>query len=381
MKVYLDNASTTPVAKEVLEAMQPYFTEKFGNASSLHSWGREAKEALEKARETIKRKVKAAEHKLIFTSSGTESNNLALKGIAFASKNKENGKKSFISSRIEHGCVWHSLRWLKTQGYKTTWLPVNRQGFISLEELNESITKDTLLVSIIHASNEIGTIQNIKEIGKICQEKQVLFHTDACQSFTKVPIDLKKLNIDLLTINSHKIYGPKGVAGLFIKEDIQIKPLLHGGGHEFGLRSSTENVPGIVGFAKAVEIAKQEDVEHMTRLRDMLIKDVLEIKDSWLNGSKECRLCNIANFTFKKIEGESLILLLDAKGIAASTGSACASHSLQPSHVLSAIGLPAEDLHGSIRFSLGKYNTKEEIKYTIKALKECVEKLRKISPL
>ncbi|MBU2496630.1 MAG: cysteine desulfurase [Nanoarchaeota archaeon] len=380
MKVYLDNAATTPVDKEVFEAMKPYFSEKYGNASSLHSLGRQAREVLEQSRDTIKKKLNAKNHNLIFTSSGTESNNLAIKGIALA--NKDNNKNNFVSSRIEHGCVLHSLRWLKTQGYKTTWLHVNKEGFISLQDLNESITKNTLLVSIVHGNNEIGTLQDIKEIGKICHDKNVLFHTDACQSFTKTPINLQKQNIDLLTINSHKIYGPKGVGALLIRDGIELEPLLSGGGHEFGLRSSTENIPGIVGFAKAIESIKEQDIEKMRLLRDMLIKGALEIKETWLNGTENNnrRLCNIANISFKKVEGESIILHLDNKGIQASTGSACASKSLHPSHVLGAIGLKPEDSHGSVRFSLGKYNTKEEIEYTISNLKEIIEKLRKISP-
>ena len=376
-KIYLDHAATTPVAKEVIEAMQPFFGDKYGNASSLHSLGREAKKVLEKSRETIAKKVDAKEHKLIFTSSGTESNNLALKGIAFA--NKEKGKHIIIS-QIEHDCVLNACKWLEKQGFSITHLPVDREGFISLNDLEDAIRKDTILVSIIHANNEIGTIEPIKEIGKICSEHDVYFHTDACQSFTKVPINLKKQNIDLVTINSHKIYGPKGVGGLFIRNGVKIDPLLHGGGHEFGLRSSTENIAGIVGFAKAVEIAKDKDVEYMAKLRDMIIENVLKIGDSCLNGPRKERLCNNTNFSFKNVEGESLILHLDMKGIATSTGSACSSKSLEPSHVLTAIGLKPEEAHGSIRMSVGKENTKNEIEYTLEILKESVKILRSMSP-
>ncbi|RLJ09116.1 MAG: cysteine desulfurase NifS [Candidatus Aenigmatarchaeota archaeon] len=375
--IYLDNAATTPVAPEVMEAMKPFFTERFGNASSLHFLGKQAKEALEKSREKIMKKVNAKEHKLVFTSGGTESNNFALKGTAFANKDKG---KHIITTKIEHDCVLNACKWLEKQGFEVTYLSVDREGFVDLNELEESIRKDTILVSIIHGNNEIGTIQDLKEIGKICQEHEVYFHTDACQSFTKVPIDLKKEHIDLLTINSHKIYGPKGVGGLFIRNGIKIDPLSHGGGHEFGLRSGTENVSGIVGFAKATEIIKDKDIKHMTKLRNMLIKGVLEIEDAWLNGPREKRLCNNTNFSFRYIEGEALMLYLDVKGIAASTGSACSSKSLEPSHVLTAIGLKPEDAHGSLRLTLGKDSTEDEIKYTIEVLKQSVDSLRKISP-
>lgn len=376
-RIYLDYAATTPVAKEVLEAMQPFFSERFGNASSLHFLGREAKDALEKAREVITKKVNAKEHKLVFTSGGTESNNFALKGVAFA--NKEKGRH-IITSRVEHDCVLNACKWLEKQGFKVTYLPVNREGFIDLSDLENAITKDTIIVSIIHGNNEIGTIQDLAEIGKICSKRGVYFHTDTCQSFTKVPINLKKQNIDLLTINAHKIYGPKGVGALLVKNGVKIDPLLHGGGHEFGLRSGTENITSIVGFAKAVDVIKEKDIEHMTRLRNMLIKGALEIEDAWLNGPKQQRLCNNTNFSFKYIEGESLILHLDSHGIASSTGSACSSKSLEPSHVLTAIGLKPEEAHGSIRLSTGIENTEDDIEYTIKVLKESVETLRKISP-
>ncbi|MEM7826906.1 MAG: cysteine desulfurase family protein [Candidatus Aenigmatarchaeota archaeon] len=378
-RIYLDHAATTPIAKEVLEAMMPFFAEKFGNASSLHSWGREAREALEKSREIIKRSVHAKNHELIFTSGGTESNNLAIKGVAFAGRKKG---KHIITSAIEHDCVLNATKWLEKQGFKITYLPVDREGFININELEKSIREDTILVSIIHGNNEIGTIQDIDKIGEVCSEHGVYFHTDACQSFTKVPIDLEKNNIDLLTINAHKIYGPKGIGALIIRKGVKIDPLLHGGGHEFGLRSGTENVAGAVGFAKAVEIAREDDIEYMAMLRDMLIKGALEIKDSRLNGpeSGKRRLCNNANFSFKYIEGEALILRLDSKGIAVSTGSACSSKSLEPSHVLLAIGLKPEDAHGSIRFSIGRENKKEEIEYTIEALEDSVKALREISP-
>ncbi len=376
-RIYLDNAATTRVDPEVIKVMSPYLGERFGNSSSLHHLGREAERALSKSRETISRKVRARDHRLAFTSGGTESNNLALKGVAFA--NRKRGRH-IITSAIDHDCVLNSCKWLERQGFEVTYLPVDREGFVNLSDLEKAIRKDTVLVSIIHANNEIGTLQDLKGIGEICHDKGVYFHTDACQSFTKAEINLEKQNIDLLTVNSHKIYGPKGVGGLFVRRGVEIEPLMHGGGHEFGLRSGTVNVPGIVGFARAAEIMKDSHIKHMTRLRDMLIDGALEIEDSWLNGPRKQRLCNLAHFCFRYIEGESLLVHLDLKGIAASTGSACSSKSLEPSHVLMAIGLKPEEAHGSIRMSLGRDNTRDEIEYTLEALRESVETLRKISP-
>lgn len=377
-RIYLDHAATTPVDPVVIEAMLNYFTKKFGNASSIHQFGQEAKQALENSRETIARKINADSKEIVFTSGGTESNNLALKGIAFANRDKGN---HIITSRIEHECILNSCKWLEKQGFKITYLPVDRYGFVGLEDLEKAIRKDTILVSIIHANNEVGVIEPIEKIGKICKEHDVHFHTDACQSFTKVPIDVIKQNLGLVTINSHKIYGPMGVGALYIKEGVKIETWQHGGGHEKDIRSGTENVPGIVGFAKAVEIAKEHDIQRMTKLRDILIKGVLEeIPNTKLNGHPTMRLCNNANFSFKYIESESLVLRLDARGIACSTGSACSSHTLEPSHVLLAIGLIPEDAHSSLRITVGKENTEEEIDYTINALKEEVKGLRKISP-
>lgn len=377
-EIYLDNAAATPAAEEVIEAMMPYFNEKYGNASSLHSYGKEAKEALEKSREKIADKLNAEPYEIIFTSGGTESNNFALKGVAAANKKKG---KHIITTKIEHPCILNSCKWLEKEGFEVTYLGVDEFGLVDISDIENSIRKDTILISIIHGNNEIGTIQNINEIGKICSEKEVYFHTDACQSFTKVPIDAGKDNIDLITINSHKIYGPKGVGALYIKEGTKIDSLIHGGGHEHGRRSGTENVSGIVGFAKASEITTLEDIENMKKLRDYLIKRIInEIPNSKLNGHPEKRLCNNANFTFKFIEGESMLMLLDMVGIAVSTGSACSSGSLEPSHVLSAIGLPPEDAHGSLRITLGKYNTPEEMDYTIANLKKIVERLRELSP-
>ncbi len=376
-RIYLDHAATTPVDHEVMRAMGPYFSDRFGNASSLHSFGREAERGISDARRAIDKKVDARDHRLIFTSGGTESNNLALKGAAFANRGRG---KHIITSMIEHDCVLNASKWLARQGFEVTYLPVDKYGFVDPADLENAIRKDTIIASVIHANNEIGTIEPIRELGKICAEHGVYFHTDACQSFTKVPISLKKDNIDLLTINSHKIHGPKGVGGLYVRHGVKIEPTMHGGGHEFGLRSGTENVAGIVGFAKATDIMKGKDIRHMTGLRDLIIKEALGIEDSWLNGPMKDRLCNNAHFSFRRIEGESLIIHLDLKGIATSTGSACSSKSLKPSHVLMAIGLKPEEAHGSIRISLGKENTLEEVDYMLHNLREAVGTLRRISP-
>jgi cysteine desulfurase len=377
-RIYFDNAATTRVDPEVLKAMLPYMDEKFGNMASLHSFGREAEAAAEDARRSISKKVNGKEHRLIFTSGGTESNNFALKGAAFAGKGKG---KHIITTRIEHDCILNSAKWLSKNGFEVTYLPVDREGFVDPSALASAIRKDTIIASVIHANNEIGTIEPIRELGKVAHEKGVLFHTDACQSFTKVPIDLRKDNVDLMTINAHKIYGPKGVGGLFVREGVRLDPLLAGGGQEFGLRSGTVNVAGIAGFAKAVDIMKDGHIRHMEKLRDMMIKNVLGIEESWLNGpAGGKRLCNNAHFSFRHIEGESLVIHLDLKGIAASTGSACSSKSLEPSHVLMAIGLKPEEAHGSVRFSVGKDSTADDVSYTVESLSEAVCTLRKISP-
>ncbi len=379
-RIYLDNAATTPVDKSVLKEMEPYFTEKYGNASSLHIKGQETKRTLEESRKAIAKSINAKPEEIIFTSGGTESNNFALKSVAFENAKKGKSKGHIITTKIEHDCVLNASKWLEKQGFKITYLDADKQGFISINDLEKAIQKDTILVSIIHGNNEIGTIQNLKRLGKICEEKGVYFHTDACQSFTKVQIDVKKQNLDLVALNAHKIYGPKGVGALYIRKGTKINAWQHGGGHEFNLRSGTENIPGIVGFAKAVEIAKKSDVLKMKKLRDKLINGLEKIPNSKLNGSKDKRLCNNVNFTFKGVEGEAVGGYLDARGIQSSTGSACSSHSLEPSHVLMAIGLTHEQAHGSIRLSLGKQNTEKEIDKVLEILPRIVEKLRKISP-
>ncbi|NCO23331.1 cysteine desulfurase [Candidatus Kuenenbacteria bacterium] len=378
-KIYLDYASTTPVDKRVLKAMLPYFSEKFGNTMSLHSWGQEAKEALEESRDVVAHLIGAKAEEIIFTSSATESNNLTLKGIAFAAK-----KGHIIISQIEHPCVLEAALWLEKRGFEITRLAPDKYGLIDPQEVKKAIKEETILVSIIHANNEIGTIEPIEEIGKICKEKGVYFHTDASQNFGKMKIDINKMNIDLLTASSHKMYGPKGAALLFVRKGVKIEPILHGGGHEFGLRSSTINLPAIIGFAEASRICKKEmkkEAKKLVVLRDKLIKSVLsEIPGAHLNGHPKLRLPNNANFWFEFIEGESLVIQLDLCSIAASTGSACSSATLEPSHVLSAIGLKPQEAHGSLRLSLGRWTKEKEIGYVLRVLPKIVEKLRKISP-
>jgi len=370
-KIYLDYAATTPVDKRVVKAMLPYFTEKFGNTMSIHGLGQEAKLVLEKSREVVADLIKAKSSEIIFTGSATESNNMVLKGV----------RGHVVISAIEHPCIMETADWLEEQGVKITKVKVDKNGLINPLDIKKAIRKDTVLVSIIHASNEIGTIQDIEKIGEICKKAGVLFHIDASQSFGKIPIDIK--NIDLLTASSHKMYGPKGTACLYIKEGVDIQSLLHGGGQEKGLRSSTINLPAIVGFAKACEITKQEmreEGKRLTKLRDKLIKNVLKIKKSYLTGHSTKRLPNSASFRFDFIEGESLAIQLDLKGIAVSTGSACSSMKLEPSYVLMAIGLKHGQAHGSIRISLGRYTKEKDIDYLIKVLPDVIKKLREISP-
>ncbi len=381
MEVYMDYAATTPVDPRVFSAMKPYFTKKFGNTMSLHSKGRETKEAVEESRKTIAKMMNSEAHEIIFTGSATESANMIIKGVAFANRKKG---KHIVTSSIEHHCVLESARWLEKQGYEITRLPVDKFGLVDPILVEKAIRSDTILVSIMHANNEIGTIQDIKKIGTICKEKGVYYHSDAVQSFGKIPIDVKKMNIDLLSISAHKMYGPKGVGGLYIKKGTKIEPLLHGGGHEFKKRASTINVAGIVGFAEAVRVQDKEmasDAKKQSILRDKIIKEILKIDETYLNGHLIKRLPNNTNFGFSYIEGESLLLQLDINGVFASTGSACSSDSLEASHVLLAIGLKPQEAHGSLRLSLGKYTTKEDVDYVLEVVPKSVERLRKISPL
>ncbi|MGI6278566.1 MAG: cysteine desulfurase family protein [Patescibacteria group bacterium] len=389
--VYLDYAATTPVDERVLKAMLPYFGEKFANSVSLHQPGQEAAKVVSEARERLAGFLGAKEQEIIFTSSATESNNLAIKGLAWANS----GKKHLLVSSIEHDCVLNSAGWLSGQGYKVEKIPVDKTGLIDPSQVAKMIKPDTLLVSVIQASNEVGTIEPIEKIGQICRKKGVFFHTDAAQSFGKLPINVNEMNIDLLTASSHKIYGPKGAALLYLRSGIKITPLLHGGGHEQAFRSSTVNVPAIVGFVKAAQIAHQEmetENKRLTTLRDRIIKTILEkIPKSYLNGHPQKRLNNNINLRFAGIEGEAILMRLDAKGIAVSTGSACASVGISgqlgnfadmaPSHVLLALGLNHEQAHGSIRISLGRSTTDEEVDYLLKVFPGVVADLRRLSPL
>lgn len=380
-EIYMDNAATTQMDERVIKAMLPYFDQKYGNASSTHSKGREAKEAMEKARKAIAKSIGANPEEVIFTSGGTEANNFALKGVAFANRSKGD---HIITSRIEHDCVINSCKWLERQGFKVTFLDVDSEGFVSPEALEKAITPQTIMVSIIHGNNEIGTIQDLKALGAICRKNNVYFHTDACQSYTKAELDVKKQNLDLVTLNAHKIHGPKGVGALYIRKGVNLPAWQHGGGHERNLRSGTENIPGIVGFAETVNLAMdQKHVRYMTKLRDKLIDGIEKnIPESKLNGPHgEKRLCNNINFVFKRIEGEAIGGYLDLKNISSSTGSACSSHSLEPSHVLQALGLNKGDANGSLRLSLSRFTTEEEIDTVLKELPPIIKKLRMISPL
>ena len=380
MKVYLDNGATTMVDPAVVKVMLPFFTEKYGNPSSIHQMGQEAKREMEEAREIVAKKLKAKYDEIIFTSGGTESDNLAIKGVAYSNEDKGN---HIITTKIEHPAVKNTCKDLEEDGFSVTYLDVDKEGFIDLKALERSITSKTVLVSIIHGNNEIGTIQDIEAIGNICKKHNVLFHTDAVQSFTKVPIDTKMINVDLITVSSHKIHGPKGVGALYVRKGTNIDRIAHGGDHEFKLRAGTENVPGIIGFAKAVKLTSDSDCRKIAKLRDIMIDRIhKEIHDVKLNGPKgDKRLCNNVNISFANVEGESLGSYLDVNGICTSTGSACTSHSLKPSHVLVAIGLPADLANGTLRMTLSRFTTEEEVNYTVDMLKKYTAKLRKISPL
>lgn len=379
--MYLDNSATTQVSKEVLDEMMPYFTEEFGNPSTLYGIGRESKKALELARQRVADSINAKKDEIIFTSGGSESDNLAIKGIAFKLAKKG---KHIITSEIEHPAVKNTLGFLESLDFKVTYLPVYENGIIKIEDLEEAIT-ETILITIMHGNNEIGTIQPIGEIGRIAHEKGIKFHTDAVQTFGKIEVDIEKLNVDLLSLSSHKVNGPKGVGALYVKKGTRVVPLIHGGGQEKGIRSGTENVSGIVGFGKACELAVENLKEHYEKhiaLRDELIEKVLSrIPDSYLNGDPEKRSPNIVNFRFKAIEGESLILLLDAKGYQASTGSACSSNTLEASPVLAALDLDPVDVHGSLRVSLSPESDDFNIDEFVEVIAGSVERLRQMSPL
>ena len=381
-KIYLDNAATTPTDARVIEAMLPFFSQVYGNPSSLHAFGQEAKHAIEEARYIAAQFIGASQEEVVFTSGGTESNNSAIKGVAYARHDKGN---HIITSRIEHHAVLETCHFLQKQGFHVTYVPVDEFGLVDPADVKKAITGKTILISIMHANNEMGTIEPIAEIGSIAREKGIYFHTDAVQTFGHLPIDVGELNVDLLSASGHKLYGPKGVGVLYIRKGTRMLPFMHGGDQEQGRRASTHNVPGIVGFGKAVELAKQEmarEIDQLTLLRDKLIKGILDkIEYARLNGHPKDRLPNNVNVSIPYVEGESLLLSLDMEGIACSTGSACTSSSLEPSHVLAAIGLSHELAHGSLRFSPGRLTSEEDIDYVLKVLPGIVRKLRAMSPL
>ncbi|MEJ8553096.1 cysteine desulfurase NifS [Tepidibacter sp. Z1-5] len=382
-RVYMDYAATTPMKKEVLEAMLPYYNDLFGNASSVHAFGREVKGSLDEGRDQVAKLINAESSEIYFTAGGSESDNWAIKGVAFANKEKGN---HIITTKIEHHAVLHTCEYLeKHHGFEITYLDVDSEGRIDLEELKNSITDKTILISVMFANNEIGTIEPIKEIGQIAKERGVLFHTDGVQALGNVHIDVKDLGVDLMAMSAHKIYGPKGIGALYIRKGVKLHSIIHGGAQEKRRRAGTENMAGIVGFGKAAEIARinlDENINKLTNLRDKLINGVLEkIPYTRVNGSLEHRLPGNTSFCFEFIEGESLLLSLDMMGIAGSSGSACTSGSLDPSHVLMAIGLKHEIAHGSLRLSLGYKNTEEDIDYVLETLPKIVDRLRQMSPL
>jgi len=382
-KVYMDHAAGMPVDPRVLEAMKPYFTENYGNPSSSHSFGANARNVLMESREKVARLIGAEKpEEVIFTSGGTDSNNLAIKGVAY--RNKEKGNH-IITTTIEHMSVLNICKYLQKQGFEITYMPVDKQGMVDPEKLKDEITDKTVLISVMYANSEIGTIQPIREIGKIVRENQIYFHVDAVAAAGKVPINVKEENIDLMSISSNDMYGPKGMGTLYIKSGVKIQPIIQGGGQERGVRSGTENIPGIVGMSKAAEIAREEMADEgrrLSKLRDKLINGVRDtIERSYLNGHPTKRLPNNANLRFSYIEGESLILDLDMLGVQVSSGSACTSKTLEPSHVLLAIGLAHEEAHGSLVFTMGKQNSDEDVDYVLEVLPGVVKRLRAMSPL
>ena len=381
-RIYLDYAATTPVHPDVLQTMLPYFTESYGNPSSIHYFGQDAKVSMERARESVAALINARPEEIVFTSGGSEADNLAIKGVAFALEEKG---KHIITSAIEHHAVLESLHFLEKRGFRVTYLPVDRYGVVDPRDVEAAIADDTILISIMYANNEVGTIQPIGEIGAIAKQRGVYLHTDAVQAVGHVPIDVNEMNIDLLSTSAHKLYGPKGVGALYVRKGTRLVSLIHGGEQERRRRASTENIPGIVGFGKAAEIALGEMVKEsvrITALRDRLIEGlVTRIDDARLNGHPTQRLPNNVNVSVKYIEGESMLLNLDMEGIGASTGSACSSGTLEPSHVLLALGLSHEEAHGSLRFSLGRESTDEDVDRVLEVLPPIVSKLRAMSPL
>lgn len=381
-RIYVDHAATAPTDKKVVEAMLPYMTEKFGNPSSVHSFGRETRREVAAARERVARLIGAADEEIFFTGGGSESDNFALKGIAFANQKKGN---HIITTQIEHHAVLHTCEWLEKHGFEVTYLPVDEDGMINLADLRAAITDNTILISVMFANNEVGTIQPIAEIGAIARERGVYFHTDAVQAAGAAEIDVEALQIDLLSLSGHKFYGPKGVGALYVRRGVKIETVQHGGAQERGLRAGTENIPAIVGLGMAAELARENMMKnalYLTGLRDKLINGIeREIPDVKLNGHRTRRLPGNVNFSFRYVEGEALLLNLDMKGIAASSGSACTSGSLDPSHVLLAMGLTHEVAHGSLRLTLGRGNTEADVDYILAKLPQIIARLRSMSPL
>jgi len=382
-QIYLDHNATTPVSKEVLDAMMPYFSEEYGNASSVYSMGQKARQKIDESRELIGNALGTEATDIIFTSGGTESNNFAIKGVAMANLNKG---RHVITSSIEHPAVLEPCRFIEKElGFDVTYLPVDKYGVVDPDELKDSIRKDTILISVMFANNETGTIQPIKEIAKIAHGNKIYFHTDAVQVLGKLPIDVEELGVDLCSFSGHKVYGPKGIGAMYLRKGVNIVPFQHGGHHERNKRAGTENVPGIVGFGKAVEIASRDMKKNDAYLKKLTKKMweglSKELKEIYLNGHPENRLPSTLNISFRYIEGESMVLNFDMKGIYASTGSACTSGSLEPSHVLTAMGVSPDMAQGSVRFSFGYENTEEDIDYCLAEIPPIVEKLRKMSPL
>jgi cysteine desulfurase len=382
MNVYMDYSATTPVKKEVLDAMIPYFTEVYGNPSSIYKIAQTSKNAIDSARDAVAKTFNARQDEIYFTGGGSESDNWAIKGAAYALKDKG---RHIITSVIEHHAVLHTCEYLEKQGFEITYLPVDDQGLVRLEDLKNAIREDTILITIMYANNEIGTIQPIEEIGTIAREKGILFHTDAVQAYGHIVLDTQTLPVDLISVSAHKLYGPKGMGVLYIRRGVKIHNLIHGGGQEKKKRAGTENIAGIVGFGKAAELAYQDIEAHnrrLTALRDDLRKRLMEaIPYTRLNGHPEKRLCNNVNLSFEFVEGEGILLSLDMAGISASSGSACTSGSLDPSHVLLGIGLSHEIAHGSLRLSLGDMTTQEEVNYVVEKLPPIIQRLRDMSPL
>ena len=380
-RVYFDNNASTPVDREVLETMLPYFAENFGNASSIHSPGQQARKAVEHAREQVAALVGARAGEITFTSGGTESDNLAIRGILFADERTE---KHVITTQIEHSAVLQTCRALEERGVEVTYLPVNSDGLVDPADVRKALRPETVLITVMHANNELGCVEPVEEIGRIAAEADVYFHVDGVQSAGKIPIHVETLGADLLAISAHKIYGPKGVGALFIRKGTRLKPIMFGGKDTRVHRPGTENVAGIVGLGKAAELALkklQAEAARLSALRDRLEKGLLEkIPSSRVNGAHAPRTPNTANLSFSYIEGESLVIALDLKGLACSTGAACSSGAIEPSHVLTAIGLPAEQARGSMRFSLGRLNTDEDVDFALKVIPEAVQQLRKLSP-